>query len=102
MMIFCIHERFTLVEAMSATERWVWMLSSCSRHQSSSSRVSNDSRAWSSSANKTLEAKTVAVLEWELIGDLDPSKVWTPDTQTVIQPLSLEVRLPKAGSTYTM
>ena len=34
----------TLLLAMSDTERWVWIVSSWSRHQSSSSRVSMDSR----------------------------------------------------------
>ena len=34
----------TLLLAMSDTERWVWMVSNWSRHQSSSSSVSNDIR----------------------------------------------------------
>lgn len=30
----------TLEEAISDTDRWVWMVSNCSRHQSNSSKVS--------------------------------------------------------------
>ena len=43
----------TLLEAISATDLWVCMLSSWSRHQSSSSRVSTDSLiTWFSSGKK--------------------------------------------------
>jgi len=44
--------RNTLLEAISLTERWVWMVSSWSKHQSSSSRVSTAS-FWYDSSRKT-------------------------------------------------
>lgn len=45
----------TLLEAISLTERWVWMVSSWSKHQSSSSRVSRASCWYVSSAQESKE-----------------------------------------------
>ena len=42
----------TLLDAMSLTDRWVWMVSSCSMHQSSSSRVSIASFMYDSSGQR--------------------------------------------------
>jgi len=45
-----LSKKIALMAAMSATERWVCMVSSCSRHHSSSSSVSTASLRWWSSA----------------------------------------------------
>ena len=42
--------RHTLLEAMSETDLWVWIVSNWSRHQSNSSKVSRDIRKKVSSA----------------------------------------------------
>ena len=42
--------KLTLLEAISETDLWVWIVSSWSRHQSNSSRVSRDIRKKVSSA----------------------------------------------------
>ena len=49
---------FTLLDAMWETDLWVWMVSSWSRHQSSSSRVSRDIRRNVSSAKTRHCVKT--------------------------------------------
>ena len=52
---------FTLLEAMWDTDRWVWIVSSWSRHQSSSSRVSRDIRRNVSSAKRRDQMKTTII-----------------------------------------